>query len=266
MAISAMYSAATGMDAQLISLDTIANNLANASTTGFKRSRVDFEDVYYQYLKPPGSQDANGKLTPVGVAEGLGVKVSATAVDHTQGNLLQTGMPYDVAIEGDGFFQVEDTTETLYTRAGAFSLNSDGELVMQSAGRGRRLLPNITIPPDTLQVTISSNGIVEVIQPGSPNANQVGQLETARFVNPQGLIQRGDNLYAISGASGSALTGAPGLEGRGNLLQGFLEASNTEPVKEIVELIKTQRVFELNSQVVNAADQSLQLISNLRRF
>lgn len=266
MAIRAMYSAATGMDAQLVNLDTIANNIANASTTGFKRSRADFEDVFYQYLKPPGAQDSNGKLTPVGVAVGLGTKVSATAVDHVQGNLMQTGQPYDVAIQGEGFFQVEDTTETLYTRAGAFSLNADGELVMQSAGRGRRILPNITIPNDTIQVTISSNGIVEVIQPGSPNANQVGQIETARFVNPQGLIQRGDNLYAISGASGAALAGAPGLEGRGSLQQGFLEAANTEPVKEIVELIKSQRVFELNSQVVNASDQSLQLISNLRRF
>lgn len=266
MSMRALNTAATGMDAQLLSLDTIANNLANSSTTGFKRSRVDFEDVYYQYFKLPGSQDAQGKLTPVGIAAGLGTKVSATAVDQSQGNLLQTGQRYDLAIQGEGFFQIDNGTEIVYTRAGQFSLNSDGNLVMQSANRGRLVQPVITIPPDALQVTISANGIVEVLQPGSPTSNQVGQLETTRFINPQGLIQLGDNLYGASGASGNPITGQPGLDGRGTLQQGFLEASNTEPVKEIVDLIKTQRAFELNSQVVNAGDQAMQLIANLRRF
>jgi flagellar basal-body rod protein FlgG len=265
MAIQALSTAASGMDAQMTSLDVIANNLANAATTGFKRSRVDFEDLYYQYFKLPGTQDANGKLTPVGVGVGLGTKVSATAIDVTQGNMLPGGT-LDIAVQGDGFFQVQDGQELLYTRAGAFSKNDVGELVMQSSGRGRLLEPTIVIPPDAIQVSISSAGIVEVMQPGNPQATQVGQIQTALFINPQGLIQRGENLYAQSAASGQPLAGIPGQDGRGSLLQGFLETSNVEPVKEIVDLIKTQRNFEMNSQVLNVADQSLQLIANLRRF
>src|SRR5262245_11322641 len=167
MAIQALSTAASGMDAQMTSLDVIANNLANAGTTGFKRSRVDFEDLYYQYFKLPGTQDVNGKLTPVGVGVGLGTKVSATATDQTQGNMLPGGT-LDVSIQGDGFFQVQDGQEILYTRAGAFSKNDQGELVMQSAGRGRLLEPTIVIPPDATQISISSAGIVEVMQPGNP--------------------------------------------------------------------------------------------------
>ena len=266
MSLRALNSAATGMEATQTNLDTIANNLANAGTTAFKRSRVNFEDLFYQHLKLPGLQDAQGQLTPVGISVGLGTRVQSTTVDHNIGSLLQTGAELDVAIVGDGFFQVQDGAEILYTRAGNFSLNANGELVMASADRGRLLEPAITVPQDAEEITISAGGLVAVRRTGQQQLEEVGQIEITRFVNPQGLIQRGENLYSESAASGAPLTGIPGLEGRGALRQGFLEASNVEPVRELVDLIKTQRHFELNSQVVQVADQSLQLIANLRRF
>ena len=266
MGLRAMHSAATGMSAGLTQLDVIANNLANSSTTAFKRSRVNFEDLYYEHLKLPGAQDSQGKLTPVGISVGLGTRVAATAVDHGEGSLQETGSQLDVAIVGDGFFQVQDGTQILYTRAGAFSVNADGDLVMQSADRGRLIEPAISIPQDATEVSISGDGIVSVLPPGSNQLTQVGQMQTVRFINPQGLLQQGENLYAATESSGAPLQGNPGLEGRGLLRQGFLELSNVEPVQELVDLIKSQRMFELNSQVIQAADQLLQLAANLRRF
>ncbi len=266
MSLQALHASATGMEAYQFKLDNIANNLANAGTTAFKRQRVNFEDLYYQQYKPPGVQDLQGATTPTGIALGLGTRVQSTAVDHSQGSFLETKQQYDLAIRGEGFFQVQDPNETLYTRAGNFSVNDQGELVMQSADIGRRIQPTISIPSTATEVLISSEGVVSVFEPGQSTPTNVGQLETARFVNPQGLIQRGENLYAVSAASGPPQTGTAGTEGRGSLLQGFLEASNVEPVRELVDLIKTQRNFELNSQVIQAADQTLQLVANLRRF
>jgi flagellar basal-body rod protein FlgG len=266
MSLRALNSAATGMEATQFNLDTIANNLANAGTTAFKRSRVNFEDLFYQHLKLPGLQDALGQLTPTGISVGLGTRVQSTAVDHSMGSLLETGGELDVAIVGDGFFQVQDGAEILYTRAGTFSINANGELVLSSADRGRLLEPAITIPQDAEEIGISAAGIVAIRRTGQQQLEELGQLEITRFINPQGLIERGENLFAESAASGAPLTGVPGLEGRGNLRQGFLEASNVEPVRELVDLIKTQRHFELNSQVVQVADQTLQLVANLRRF
>jgi flagellar basal-body rod protein FlgG len=161
---------------------------------------------------------------------------------------------------------VQDGTEVLYTRAGTFTLNADGQIVMASADRGRLLEPAIVVPQDATEISISADGIVSVRQPSSPNLTQVGQIQTARFVNPGGLIQRGENLYSESDASGSPLIGNPALDGRGSLRQGFLEEANVEPVRELVDLIKTQRWFEFTSQIVQAADQTLQLIANIRRF
>lgn len=265
MSVRAMHAAASGMAASEFNLDTIANNLANAGTTGFKRTRADFEDLFYQYLKPPGAQDNQSVLAPVGIGVGLGTQISGTQVDHTQGNLLTTGNQFDLAIVGEGFFQVQDGQEILYTRAGNLTVNADQNLVISSAGRGRLLEPTINIPTGTTLVSISSDGNVSATAP--PNApQQVGQILLANFVNPQGLIQRGENLYAATEVSGAPQTGAPDLEGRGRIRQSALETSNVEPVRELVDLIKTQRNFELNSQVVQAADQSLQLIANLRRF
>eukprot|EP00913_Durusdinium_trenchii_P013352 g12533.t1 len=243
-----MHSGASGMAASELNLDTIANNLANAGTTGFKRTRANFEDLFYQYLKPPGAQDAASKLAPIGVGVGLGTQVSGTQLDFNQGNLKTTTNPYDIAIVGNGFFQVQDGAEILYTRAGNLNINTDQDLVIASAGRGRLLEPAINIPQGTTMVSISSDGTVTATAPPAA-AQQVGQIQLANFVNPQGLIQRGENLYAASDASGTAQVGAPDLEGRGKIRQNALETSNVEPVTELVELIKTQRNFELNSQI-----------------
>ncbi len=266
MGLRAMNSAASGMEAYLFNLDSISNNLANAGTTAFKRSRVNFEDVFYEHLKTPGGLDNVGKPTPVGVSVGLGTRIESTQVDHTQGNMLQTTNPLDLAIVGQGFFQVQDGALTLYTRAGNFTTNANGEMVVASAGKGRLLEPTITIPQNATDVSISDEGIVTAILAGATATTQLGQIQTARFINPEGLLQVGDNMYQETDASGTAQTGIPGLDGRGTLAQSFLETSNVEPVRELVDLIKTQRFFELNSQAVQAADQMLQTVANLRRF
>ena len=267
MSLRALQSAGTGMHAFEFELDVIANNLANAGTTGFKRERANFEDLFYEHLRLPGAPDADGNPVPLGVEVGLGTRVASTERTFTQGNLLETAGQLDVAIGGDGFFTVENADGSqLYTRDGAFTLNPDGELVLASADVGRRLVPGITVPPDTLEVSISADGVVSVLQAGQNQAQQVGQLQLARFVNPQGLLHQGENLFTATDASGQPLEGNPGEEGRGVLRQNYLEQSNVEPVRELVGLIKTQRNFELNTQVVQAADSMLEQIANLRRF
>lgn len=266
MGLRALQTAATGMESHLFNLDVIANNLANAGTTAFKRSRSNFQDLYYEQIKLPGAVDQNGQLTPIGLAAGLGSRVAGTEVDHSEGSLIQTNKPLDIAVVGDGFFQIQDGSQILYTRAGTFTQNAEGSIVMASADRGRLLEPTITIPQDAEDIVISADGSVSVRQAGSQTLTQLGQIQTARFVNPQGLIQLGENLYGQTDASGQPQIGTPGEDGRGALRSGFLEASNVEPVRELVDLIKTQRNFELNSQVVQASDQALQLIANLRRF
>jgi len=254
------------MDAMQFRLDVIANNLANAQTTGFKRSRVNFEDLFYQYYKIPGMIDQLGRPTTQGMDVGTGTRVQSTEIDQTQGSLLSTGGNLDLAIAGDGFFQINDGNQFLYTRAGNFSVNANGEIVLASADRGRPLEPSITIPQDTLQVTISSDGIVSVMQAGQNQLNQIGQIQLARFLNPQGLLQMGQNLFQQTVGSGNPLISIPGQDGLGTIRQQFLEASNVEPVRELVDLITTQRTFELNSQAIQVADQSWQLVNNLRRF
>ena len=267
MSIQTLYTAATGMEALETKLDVIANNLANVNTTGFKRGRANFEDLFYRHEKLPGSQDSAGNLTPTGISIGLGVAVSSIQTDHEQGAFQVTGNPLDVAIEGDGFFQVADTTgELLYTRAGNFSINANGQLVMGSASTGRLLQPPTAIPPDATEIVISPEGIVSVRQPGVSALSQVGQLQIGRFPNPEGLLKLGENLYAETDASGTVTLGTPGQQGLGRLRQTALEASNVNPVEELIDLITTQRSFELNSQCVQAGDQMLQLVANLRRF
>ena len=266
MAIRTLYTAASGMNAMQFRLDVIANNLANAQTTAYKRSRVNFEDLYYQYFKIPGMIDQLGRPTAVGMDVGTGVRVQSTELDMTQGSMLNTGQQLDLAIAGDGFFQVNDGSQFLYSRAGNFAINANGEMVLASADRGRPLEPAITIPQDTLQISISSDGIVSVLQAGQTQLNQIGQIQLARFINPQGLLQMGQNLYAQTVGSGNPLISIPGQDALGTLRQNFLEASNVEPVRELVDLITTQRTFELNSQAIQVADQSWQLVNNLRRF
>jgi flagellar basal-body rod protein FlgG len=266
MTIRALYSAASGMNALQFKLDTTANNLANSGTTAFKRSRVNFEDVFYQHIKLPGLRDNQGQLTPTGISVGLGTRVASTQIDQTQGSLMNTAQPLDMAIVGEGFFQIQDGSQFLYTRAGNFTVNDNGDLVLASADRGRLLDPNINIPQDALDVTVTEDGFINYRQPNQPNVNQLGPIQLVRFINPQGLLAVGENLYAQTDASGNPNVSQPGLDGVGTIRGGFLEASNVEPVRELVDLISTQRNFELNSQVVQAADQALQVVANMRRY
>jgi flagellar basal-body rod protein FlgG len=254
------------MNALQSKLDVIANNLANSQTTGFKADRANFEDLFYRYEKYPGSQDTAGEKTPTGTALGMGARLQSTQSNFQQGTLQQTGNQLDVAIQGSGFFKIHDPTGTIYyTRAGNFSQNANGNIVMGSANIGRLLEPAITIPNDATAITISSSGIVSVQQPGSQQLNQIGQIELANFINPQGLLKIGENLYAETDASGSPISANPGLQGMGSLNQGNLESSNVEPVTELVGLIETQRAYEMNSQAVKAGDEALQTVSGLIR-
>lgn len=266
MSLRALNSAGTGMEAYQFNLDVLANNLANAGTTGFKRGRANFEDLYYERLKSPGAQDSLGNLTATGIEVGLGTRVASTTSDFGHGSISQTENPYDLSIVGDGFFQVQDGNEILYTRAGNFTVNPDGNLVLASADKGRFLEPQITVPPDAMNVSIDEDGFVVAQIAGQQELTQLGQIEIVRFINNQGLLHRGENLFNATEASGAAQVGIPGQEGRGSLRQGFLEQANVEPVRELVELIKTQRNFELNTQVVQAADQMLQLTASMGRF
>jgi flagellar basal-body rod protein FlgG len=270
MAIAALNSAATGLRALSTRIDVTANNLANAETNSFKRSRTNFEDLMYVTVRQPGALNAAQEVTPAGLQIGLGVKVSNTSIDLEQGPLENTGNPLDVSIEGSGFFRIA-TPEGAgdgfgYTRNGYLFVNADGELVIGNQD-GYRLDPPITIPPDVPDngISISPAGIVEVKRNGQVVAEQVGQVQIFRFVNPRGLLNSGGNVMTETAASGPATQSNPGTDGAGTVRQGFLEASNVDPVKELVGLIKTQRSFELNSQSIQTADQALQVIANLRR-
>ena len=267
MSVQTLYTAATGMTSLETKLDVIANNLANVNTTGFKRDRANFEDLYYRNIKLPGVLDPQQGITPVGIHVGLGSRVQSTQTDFGTGAFVQTNNPFDVAIEGKGFFQVTDTDGTpVYTRAGNFSVNANNQLVIGSANTGRVLNPPVTIPIDATGVTIGSDGQVFVQQAGQTNFSQAGQIQLVNFINPEGLLKLGENLYRDTPASGAGTPQTPGTQGLGRLRQSALEQSNVEPVRELIDLITTQRSFELNSQAVQAGDQLLQLVANLRRF
>lgn len=266
MTIQTLYTAATGMNSLETKLDVIANNMANINTTAFKRDRANFEDLMYRNYKMPGNLDAQSNPTPTGVKVGLGSRVQSVQSEFRQGAMQQTGKPLDVAIEGNGFFEVLDTTgNVVYTRAGNFSVNATGQLVLGSAQTGRILQAGVSVPPDATEISISPSGQVMVKQPGSQTLSPVGQLNISTFVNPEGLLKLGENLYINTDASGQAISNVPGTNGAGQIRGGTLEASNVEPVQELIDLITTQRAFELNSQIVQAGDQILQLVSNLRR-
>jgi flagellar basal-body rod protein FlgG len=269
MALIALNSASTGLSALSTALDVIANNLANVNTDGFKSSRANFQDLLYQELAQPGTENANGDQNPTGLYVGLGVKVSGTQLNFEQGPALETGRPLDLMIEGDGFFQVEvedDIGEGIaYTRAGNFTVNSEGEIVL-ATDQGRRMLPNIEIPDNATGITVRSDGTVSVTVAGQTDPVELDTIQLATFINPAGLKQVGENLFIPTEASGDALAGDPLEDGRGGIRQGFLEGSNVDPVTELVNLIRTQRAFELNSQSIQAADETLQTVSQLRRF
>jgi flagellar basal-body rod protein FlgG len=270
MAITALNSAATGLRALSQRIDVIANNLANAETSAFKRSRVNFEDLYYTTLRQPGIASGNGDISPAGIFVGTGVKVSNTQLDTEQGPVESTGRPLDVAIQGAGWFRVQILDSVGdgigYTRNGNFFLNRDGALVL-GLGDGYRLIPPINIPRGVTEkdIAISQEGEVSVSLPGSNTRQVIGSIQVSNFINPQGLELLGGSIYRQTEASGNPTVGRPGQNGTGVLLQGFLEGSNVDPVKELVTLIKTQRSFELNSQSIQTADQALQTIANLRR-
>jgi flagellar basal-body rod protein FlgG len=266
MLYRSLNTAASGMESFIFNLDVIANNMANAGTTAFKRSRTNFEDMYYQYYKGPGSSDNQGNFMPEGIFAGTGSKVAAVQPDFTQGNLLATGRQLDLAVEGKGFFWVNDGQTDYYTRNGQFTISESGDLVLSTANRLLRLQGVGGIPQDTTQISISSDGVVSILQGNSSQYQPAGNIQLISFINPEGLLHEGETLYTPTDASGTALIGNPGQDGNGFIRQNYLEASNTEPVKELIDLIKTQRNVELNSQVVQASDQLLQLVSNLRRF
>ena len=268
MAIAALNSAATGLRALSTRIDVIANNLANAETTAFKSSRMNFEDLMYQTLKQPGAQNAAGDLDPAGIQVGLGVKISNTQLLLDQGSLDTTGRSLDVAIQGNGFFRVKVDPSLgdgyAYSRNGDFFKNDQGDITL-GMGDGYKLDPPINVPTNASDVSISNTGIVQVTVPGQIAKQTIGQINLYQFVNPQGLNNLGGALYQQTDASGAPIESKPNEQGAGHLQSGFLEASNVDPVKELVTLIKTQRSFELNSQAIQTADQALQTIGNLRR-
>ena len=268
MAATALHTAATGLNALSTKIDVISNNIANVNTTGFKSSRVNFQDLFYQELAQPGVENANGDQRPTGIQVGLGVRVANTDRQFMQGAAINTGNQLDLMIDGNGFFAVDILEEEGggigFTRAGNFFVNSDGEMVLGNSD-GPRLEPPIEIPPETRSVQVTADGQVFVTLPDDPEPQNVGEIELANFINPKGLRAIGGNIYVETEASGPPIEAVPGEDGVGTIVQNFLEGSNVDPVKELVELIKSQRAFEMNSQSIQAADQALQVVANLRQ-
>jgi flagellar basal-body rod protein FlgG len=258
----ALYTAASGMETQETHLENVANNLANASTSGFRKRRVQFQDLLYQSIVLPGAASTQQTTYATGLQIGLGSKAAATEIIQSQGDFNTTGNPLDLAIQGNGFFQVQmPNGEVAYTRDGSFQLDSTGIIVNSS---GYQLQPAITIPPSATNITIGSDGSVSVQLPGQQQAQQVGTIQLATFANPGGLNSVGNNVYLETTASGNPIVGTPGgSEGVGTLQQGALENSNVDIVTEFVEMIMAQRSYESNSRVVQAADQMFQSINTL---
>lgn len=257
-----LWTAASGMTAQQMNLDVIANNLANTNTTGFKHSRADFQDLLYQTMSAAGSKTGDGAKVPTGIQIGLGVRAAAVQKIFTPGDFKQTGNPLDVAIEGDGFLVVDTPSGPAYTRDGALKLDDNHRLVNSD---GYALNPDITIPDNAESITIGPDGSVTVKVTGQVDPVSAGQIQLARFVNPAGLSSIGHNLYVASAASGAAVTGNPGTSGFGRISQNALEMSNVSVVEEMVSMIVAQRAYETNSRAIQAADDMLQMVSQLRR-
>lgn len=261
--IRALYTAASGMAAQQANIDTVAHNLANVNTNGFKKSRMEFEDLVYQQTLVAGTPTSSSTEAPVGLETGLGTRPVATARDFTTGNLKSTNAPLDMAIEGRGFFQIAmpDGT-TAYSRAGAFHLDAEGRMM---TSEGMAVEPEITVPANATSISISREGVVAVTIAGQSAAQELGTIELATFQNAAGLRALGGNLFAATTASGEPTTGVPGTEGIGTVAQGFLEESNVSVVEEMVNMILGQRAYEANSRVVKAADEMLAQVNNMAR-
>lgn len=259
--VRSLWISKTGLEAQQLHMDVISNNMANVGTTGFKKSRAIFQDLLYQVERQPGAQSTQQTQLPSGLQIGTGVNPVATERMHLQGNLEKTGNPLDVAINGKGFFQIlmPDGT-TGYTRDGSFQMDNQGQLVTAS---GFPVQPAMTIPADALSVTVGRDGTVSITQPGNAAAQQIGSIQLANFINPAGLQSLGENLYAETASSGAPAANAPGSNGLGLLNQSYVETSNVNVVEELVNMIQTQRAYELNSKAVQTSDQMLQKLSQL---
>lgn len=261
--IRAMWIAASGMQAQQLNVDVIANNLANVNTTGFKRSRADFQDLLYQTLRPAGTASSSSTEIPTGMQLGQGSRPVAIQKIFLQGDYQQTQNELDFAIDGKGFFQVlQPNGEVGYSRAGSFKLDSEGRVVTSN---GYTMEPEITIPLDALNVTVGTDGIVSVLQAGQTEPTEIGNIELASFVNPAGLNSIGRNLYLVTAASGDPATGIPGSGGYGTISQGYLEMSNVSVVEEMVNMIIGQRAYEVNAKAIQTADEMLQTANNVAR-
>jgi len=261
--IRALWTAASGMQALQKSIDVVANNLANVNTTGFKRSRADFQDLMYQNFKSMGAPATNTTQVPTGIQIGLGTRIAAVSKIFAAGDFTQTGNELDIAIEGDGFFQITMPDGTTgYSRAGAFKRDSTGQIVTSD---GNPLSPSITIPSNATKINIGSDGTVSVQQAGQTAATTVGNIQLASFSNPAGLSSQGKNIYMPTDASGAATQGSPGQNGIGTISQGLLEMSNVSVSEEMVNMIVGQRAYEINSKAVTASDEMLQTANNMKR-
>lgn len=260
--IKALNTAATGMQAQQTNMDVIANNLANVSTTGFKKSKAEFEDLLYHNVKEPGAQTGLNSISPNGVQVGLGVKTSSVGKDFSTGSPKITNRSLDLMIEGNGFFPViKSDGQIAYTRNGVFNKDASGKIVDQN---GNALQPEITVPPNATAIQVSANGLVQVITGNNTQPETIGQIELVNFVNPAGLKSIGKNLFVPSNASGLPIQGQPNQNGYGGIAQGQIESSNVNIVDEMVNMITAQRAYETNSKVIQASDQMLQNINQLR--
>ena len=255
----ALWIAKTGLDAQQTRMSVISNNLANVNTTGFKQDRAVFEDLLYQTVRQPGAQSSTSTQLPSGLMLGTGVRTVATEKQHTQGNIVQTGNALDMAIQGRGFFQVlMPEGDIAYTRDGTFQLDSTGQVVTSN---GYPLEPAITIPDQTVSITVGTDGTVSIQQSGQTSATVVGNIELADFINPTGMQAKGENLFTETSASGPVITSTPGVTGVGTVVSGALETSNVNVVTELINMIETQRAYEMNSKAISTADQMLQYAS-----
>ena len=261
--IRSLWTSATGMQAQELNIDVIANNLANVNTSGFKKSRAEFQDLLYESMRPAGAASSADTTVPTGIQLGHGTRPSAVQKLFAQGDFQNTQNELDWAIEGDGFFQIElPNGDTSYSRSGEFKLDADGRIVNPD---GFPLVPELTIPADTVSISVGMDGTVSVVQAGDGTPTEIGTIQLARFVNPAGLRSLGKNLYSPTNASGDEITGTPGENGFGTIAQGFLEMSNVSVVDEMVSMITAQRAYETNSKVITTADEMLQLANNLKR-
>lgn len=261
--VRSMYTAATGMEAQQLYMDTISNNLANVNTNGFKRQKIEFQDLMYQTLREPGIRNVEGGMAPSGIEVGLGVQLAATQRIFQQGSLNQTGNSMDLAIQGEGFYQIALPDGGIaFSRNGEFKLSSDGTIVTSN---GYPVYPEIVLPEGAKELAVNADGMVVVKLIGDETSTEIGQIELVRFVNPAGLKAHGQSLFSVSDASGEPIVNLPGEEGAGTIMQGYVETSNVQIVDEMVSMISAQRAYEIVSKAIQVSEDMMQTVNNLKR-